>query len=347
MAGLTPLAQWLHIDWMLVVDAGLAGWSARPACWRCAGWPSWPACCSRWAALVGLALFGVALDALLGSAGGRGAADRPARACRSTCAWTPVGLLPDGDRRRRRRHLGLRGRLLPPGRGHAAGAAVPGVPRVPGQHGAGDAGRRRLRLHGDVGDDGAVVVLPGHRQPPHPRDPPRRLPVPADRAHRRHRASCCASACCRPTPATTPSPTCARRHLSPFWASVAFLLALFGFGAKAGILPLHIWLPEAHPAAPSPVSALMSGVMLKTAIYGLLRVAFDLLQLQLWWWGVRAAGARPGHRAVRRGVRRGADRHEAPARLFVDREHRPALRRHRPGADLLRPTACSRWPRWR
>ena len=62
------------------------------------------------------------------------------------------------------------------------------------------------------------------------------------------------------------------QQLSPFWASVAFLLALFGFGAKAGMLPLHVWLPEAHPAAPSPVSALMSGVMLKTAIYGLLRV---------------------------------------------------------------------------
>ena len=75
------------------------------------------------------------------------------------------------------------------------------------------------------------------------------------------------------------------QHPSPFWASAAFLLALFGFGAKAGLVPLHIWLPEAHPAAPSPVSALMSGVMLKTAIYGLLRVTFDLLSLQLWWWG--------------------------------------------------------------
>ena len=72
------------------------------------------------------------------------------------------------------------------------------------------------------------------------------------------------------------------------WGSIAFLLALFGFGAKAGLLPLHIWLPEAHPAAPSPVSALMSGVMLKTAIYGLLRVTFDLLNGQLWWWGVVA-----------------------------------------------------------
>jgi hydrogenase-4 component B len=74
--------------------------------------------------------------------------------------------------------------------------------------------------------------------------------------------------------------------LSPFWASVAFLLALFGFGAKAGIVPLHVWLPEAHPAAPSPVSALMSGVMLKTAIYGVLRVFFDLLHTPLWWWGL-------------------------------------------------------------
>lgn len=78
------------------------------------------------------------------------------------------------------------------------------------------------------------------------------------------------------------------QHLSPFWASIAFLLALFGFGAKAGLLPVHVWLPEAHPAAPSPVSALMSGVMLKTAIYGLLRVGFDLVGMTQWWWGVVA-----------------------------------------------------------
>lgn len=77
-------------------------------------------------------------------------------------------------------------------------------------------------------------------------------------------------------------------ELTPFWSSVAFLLALFGFGAKAGLAPMHVWLPEAHPAAPSPVSALMSGVMLKTAIYGLLRVTFDLLNIQLAWWGTLA-----------------------------------------------------------
>ena len=75
------------------------------------------------------------------------------------------------------------------------------------------------------------------------------------------------------------------QDLGPFWASIGFLLAVFGFGAKAGVLPLHVWLPEAHPAAPSPVSALMSGVMLNTAIYGILRVSLDLLHLRLWWWG--------------------------------------------------------------
>ncbi len=74
--------------------------------------------------------------------------------------------------------------------------------------------------------------------------------------------------------------------LSPPWAAVAFCLALLGFGAKAGLVPLHVWLPEAHPAAPSPVSALMSGVMLKTALYGLLRVTFDLLGNPAWWWGL-------------------------------------------------------------
>jgi hydrogenase-4 component B len=73
--------------------------------------------------------------------------------------------------------------------------------------------------------------------------------------------------------------------LAPFWATTAFTLALLGFGAKAGLVPLHVWLPEAHPAAPSPVSAMMSGLMLKTAIYGMLRVTFDLLHVQFWQWG--------------------------------------------------------------
>jgi hydrogenase-4 component B len=68
--------------------------------------------------------------------------------------------------------------------------------------------------------------------------------------------------------------------------SLVFFTALLGFGAKAGIVPLHVWLPYAHPAAPSHVSALMSGVMIKTAVYALIRVYFDFLGGQFpWWWG--------------------------------------------------------------
>ncbi|MBI3603942.1 MAG: hydrogenase 4 subunit B [Nitrospirae bacterium] len=76
--------------------------------------------------------------------------------------------------------------------------------------------------------------------------------------------------------------------------TLAFLFALIGFGTKAGIVPLHVWLPYAHPAAPSHVSALMSGVMIKTAIYALIRVYFDFLGGQFpWWWGftILAVGA--------------------------------------------------------
>ncbi len=63
-----------------------------------------------------------------------------------------------------------------------------------------------------------------------------------------------------------------------------FLLGLVGFGTKAGLVPAHIWLPEAHPAAPSHVSAVLSGVMIETGIYGLLRVLL-LLGAPAWWWG--------------------------------------------------------------
>jgi NADH:ubiquinone oxidoreductase subunit 5 (subunit L)/multisubunit Na+/H+ antiporter MnhA subunit len=61
---------------------------------------------------------------------------------------------------------------------------------------------------------------------------------------------------------------------------------LIGFATKAGVIPLHVWLPQAHPAAPSNVSALMSGIMIKTAVYGLLRFVLAFLGIQNTWWGV-------------------------------------------------------------
>ncbi len=74
--------------------------------------------------------------------------------------------------------------------------------------------------------------------------------------------------------------------LPPLLKDLVFIFALIGFGTKAGIVPLHIWLPYAHPAAPSNVSALMSGVMIKTAIYMLIRVSFDFLGATSMWWGM-------------------------------------------------------------
>ena len=70
---------------------------------------------------------------------------------------------------------------------------------------------------------------------------------------------------------------------APLAASLALVLALAGAGSKAGLAPLHVWLPLAHPAAPSHVSALMSGVMTKVAIYGFIRIVFDLVGEPAWW----------------------------------------------------------------
>jgi len=84
-------------------------------------------------------------------------------------------------------------------------------------------------------------------------------------------------------------------EISSLWATIAFLLAGAGFGMKAGIVPFHVWLPEAHPAAPSNVSALMSGIMLKVAIFGFIRIVWDIIGVESfhWWWGalVLASGS--------------------------------------------------------
>ncbi len=76
----------------------------------------------------------------------------------------------------------------------------------------------------------------------------------------------------------------------PALAGLLFVLALVGFGTKAGLVPLHVWLPEAHSAAPSHVSALMSGVMIKMGVYGLLRT-LTFLGPPPPWWGLALAAA--------------------------------------------------------
>ncbi len=75
-------------------------------------------------------------------------------------------------------------------------------------------------------------------------------------------------------------------HPGSWVGAVVMLLALFGAGSKAGLVPLHIWLPRAHPAAPSHVSALMSGVMTKVAVYAFVLIVFDFLGKPAWWWGL-------------------------------------------------------------
>ena len=71
-------------------------------------------------------------------------------------------------------------------------------------------------------------------------------------------------------------------HYIPALAGVLFALGLVGFGVKAGFFPLHIWLPHAHPAAPSHISALLSGLVLKMGVYGILRIIFIIKDMPPW-----------------------------------------------------------------
>jgi hydrogenase-4 component B len=75
-------------------------------------------------------------------------------------------------------------------------------------------------------------------------------------------------------------------HPSSMVGALVLVLVLVGAGSKAGLVPLHAWLPLAHPAAPTHVSALMSGVMTKVAVYGFVRIVLDLLGPPTWWWSV-------------------------------------------------------------
>jgi hydrogenase-4 component B len=78
--------------------------------------------------------------------------------------------------------------------------------------------------------------------------------------------------------------------ISPTARDVAFLAALFGFGAKVGLLPLQLWLPEAYPAAPSDIAAILSAVMINLGIYGIARFSLDLLGIGPHWWGLVVLG---------------------------------------------------------
>jgi formate hydrogenlyase subunit 3/multisubunit Na+/H+ antiporter MnhD subunit len=80
-------------------------------------------------------------------------------------------------------------------------------------------------------------------------------------------------------------------HPAAALSAMVLVLTLVGAGSKAGIVPLHAWLPLAHPAAPSHVSALMSGVMTKVAVYGFVRIVFDLLGPPAWWWSMAVLAA--------------------------------------------------------
>jgi hydrogenase-4 component B len=75
-------------------------------------------------------------------------------------------------------------------------------------------------------------------------------------------------------------------HPTALVSALVLGAGLIGTGSKAGLMPLHAWLPLAHPAAPSHVSALMSGVMTKVAVYAIIRIVFDLLGSPLWWWSL-------------------------------------------------------------
>ena len=147
-------------------------------------------------------------------------------------------------------------------------------------------------------------------------------------------------------PRSPPGRTWSRRR----WRDAAYLLALTGFGFKAGLVPLHVWLPEAHPVAPADGSAFLSGLIVKLGVYGIALFAFRLLPAGPAWRGHAHHGRRGGHRGHRHPLRAQRAGHQALPRLLHDREHRHHRHRVRRRDDLpgLRPAApCGRsccWP---
>ena len=134
---------------------------------------------------------------------------------------------------------------------------------------------------------------------------------------------------------------------APAVAAIVLVLALLGAGSKAGLVPLHVWLPLAHPAAPSHVSALMSGVMTKVAVYAFLRLVFDLITGPAWWWGLVVLALGALDHGDGRAARADAARPEAHPGLQHGREYRHRVHRPGPGPWRSRPAARPRPRPWR
>ena len=127
-------------------------------------------------------------------------------------------------------------------------------------------------------------------------------------------------------------------RISPATRTVVFVATLVGFGSKAGLVPLHAWLPRAHPEAPSPVSALMSAAMVNLGIYGLLRFDLQILGPAPKWWGLDAADRRRSVGGVRGVAGDGGHRPQTAAGILDDGEHGPDRSRARRGRPArLRP----------
>ena len=171
-----------------------------------------------------------------------------------------------------------------------------------------------------------------------------------DHVARRHRAAADRLPAAGPGAAAawiSRASTCWRRRLSAGQQGAVFLLFFFGFGVKAGIIPLHVWLPAAHPVAPSNISALMSGIVIKTGIYGMARVFFDFFDAPPLWAGMLVLAIGRGLGAAGRALRADGARPEAAAGLPQHREHRHHPDRLRRGADVPHTGASGAGRRWR
>ena len=204
----------------------------------------------------------------------------------------------------------------------------------------------RRPVPGRLGDHGAGLLLPGDIRARAGERPRSRLDLPRRHAprHRIPPGAVHAAGRRRGLARFRRLRTRGRNH-SRAGRTCCFLLAVIGFGTKAGFVPLHVWLPEAHPAAPSHVSAVMSGVMIKTGIYGLVRTLL-LSRTAAGVVGMAAHRHRGDVGHSRRPVRAGPARPQAAAGLPQRGEHR----HHHPraGARHARasPPGSPRWPSW-